>query len=37
VQGATVGGAEKTVTLNLEVLSQTVIAKVSENQSKRRK
>ncbi len=37
VQGATVGGADKTVTLNLEVLSQTVIAKVSENQSKRRK
>ena len=37
VQGATVGGADKMVTLNLEVPCEAVIAKVSEKKSKRRK
>lgn len=37
VDGATVSGADKSVYLNLEVPSQTIIAKVSEKQPKRRK
>lgn len=37
VQGATVSGAEKTVTVNLAVPSETIIAKVSEKQPKRKK
>jgi hypothetical protein len=37
VQGARVSGAEKTVTVNLAVPSETIIAKVSEKQPKRKK
>ena len=37
VQGAKVGGAEKTVTVNVEVPSETIIAKVGEKQPKRKK
>ena len=37
VQGAKVSGVEKTVTVNLEVPSETVIAKVSEKQPRRKK
>lgn len=37
VQGAKVSGTDRTVTVNLEVPSETVIAKVSEKQPRRKK
>jgi hypothetical protein len=37
VQGVKISGSEKSVTLNLEVPAATVIAKVREQQPKRRK
>jgi hypothetical protein len=37
VQGLKVGGAEKTVSVNLELPAETIIAKVNEKQSKRRR